>query len=227
MYRTLRVRKLSLPMSSLTVNWQPKPIVSCKTLWSSWLGTSPRGSLSLGSPGKFHKNSLWSVLQRQDYICWGCCLAVVTHFSLSFPLQPLLLPLWHSADVILCNRLWPWQSNAALVGHKPGDQPVRFSGQQSCTTSGQEKGAVCYFEALCCTFSTLESTSCVVWPAKCDHVIPSVMLCFQRTINRDELLKQAESVMQDLGSSRAMLEIQYENEVFKFLVSEYSNSERK
>lgn len=36
---------------------------------------------------------------------------------------------------------------------------------------------------------------------------------FQRTINRDELLKQAESVMQDLGSSRAMLEIQYENEV--------------
>lgn len=58
-------------------------------------------------------------------------------------------------------------------------------------------------------------------------MIPSVMLCFQRTINRDELLKQAESVMQDLGSSRAMLEIQYENEVFKFLVSEYSNSERK
>lgn len=32
-------------------------------------------------------------------------------------------------------------------------------------------------------------------------------------MNRDELLKQAESVMQDLGSSRAMLEIQYENEV--------------
>lgn len=37
--------------------------------------------------------------------------------------------------------------------------------------------------------------------------------CPQRTINREELLKQAESVMQDLGSSRAMLEIQYENEV--------------
>ncbi|NXI82589.1 TRIPC ligase, partial [Rhipidura dahli] len=35
----------------------------------------------------------------------------------------------------------------------------------------------------------------------------------KRTVNRDELLKQAESVMQDLGSSRAMLEIQYENEV--------------
>ncbi|XP_026176060.1 E3 ubiquitin-protein ligase TRIP12 isoform X3 [Mastacembelus armatus] len=35
----------------------------------------------------------------------------------------------------------------------------------------------------------------------------------KRTINRDELLKQAESVIQDLGSSRAMLEIQYENEV--------------
>lgn len=41
---------------------------------------------------------------------------------------------------------------------------------------------------------------------------------FQRTINRDELLKQAESVMQDLGSSRAMLEIQYENEVPGFSV---------
>lgn len=39
------------------------------------------------------------------------------------------------------------------------------------------------------------------------------VLFLQRTINRDELLKQAESVMQDLGSSRAMLEIQYENEV--------------
>ncbi|XP_023817810.1 E3 ubiquitin-protein ligase TRIP12 isoform X2 [Oryzias latipes] len=35
----------------------------------------------------------------------------------------------------------------------------------------------------------------------------------KRTINREELLKQAESVIQDLGSSRAMLEIQYENEV--------------
>ncbi|XP_038619292.1 E3 ubiquitin-protein ligase TRIP12 isoform X4 [Tachyglossus aculeatus] len=35
----------------------------------------------------------------------------------------------------------------------------------------------------------------------------------KRTVNREELLKQAESVMQDLGSSRAMLEIQYENEV--------------
>lgn len=38
-------------------------------------------------------------------------------------------------------------------------------------------------------------------------------LLLQRTVNREELLKQAESVMQDLGSSRAMLEIQYENEV--------------
>ncbi|XP_043926988.1 E3 ubiquitin-protein ligase TRIP12 isoform X2 [Protopterus annectens] len=35
----------------------------------------------------------------------------------------------------------------------------------------------------------------------------------KRTVKREELLKQAESVMQDLGSSRAMLEIQYENEV--------------
>ncbi|XP_036409821.1 E3 ubiquitin-protein ligase TRIP12-like isoform X2 [Megalops cyprinoides] len=35
----------------------------------------------------------------------------------------------------------------------------------------------------------------------------------KRTVNREDLLKQAETVMQDLGSSRAMLEIQYENEV--------------
>lgn len=50
---------------------------------------------------------------------------------------------------------------------------------------------------------------------KCNTSIVSSHLCFvfQRTVNREELLKQAESVMQDLGSSRAMLEIQYENEV--------------
>ncbi|XP_075952494.1 E3 ubiquitin-protein ligase TRIP12-like [Anarhichas minor] len=35
----------------------------------------------------------------------------------------------------------------------------------------------------------------------------------KRTINRNELLEEAESVLQDLGSSMAMLEIQYENEV--------------
>ncbi|XP_076344228.1 E3 ubiquitin-protein ligase TRIP12-like isoform X3 [Tachypleus tridentatus] len=35
----------------------------------------------------------------------------------------------------------------------------------------------------------------------------------KRTVSRDDLLKQAEIVMQDLGSSRALLEIQYENEV--------------
>lgn len=35
----------------------------------------------------------------------------------------------------------------------------------------------------------------------------------KRTVSRDDLLKQAEVVMQDLGSSRALLEIQYESEV--------------
>lgn len=35
----------------------------------------------------------------------------------------------------------------------------------------------------------------------------------KRTVSRDDLLKQAEVVMQDLGSSRSLLEIQYENEV--------------
>lgn len=35
----------------------------------------------------------------------------------------------------------------------------------------------------------------------------------KRVVSRTDLLKQAEKVMEDLGSSRAMLEIQYENEV--------------
>ncbi|GAB6020162.1 Ubiquitin-protein ligase [Chamberlinius hualienensis] len=35
----------------------------------------------------------------------------------------------------------------------------------------------------------------------------------KRMVSRDDLLKQAEVVMQDLGGSRALLEIQYENEV--------------
>ena len=40
------------------------------------------------------------------------------------------------------------------------------------------------------------------------------MLChFQRVVSREDLLKQAEKVMDELGSSRAILEIKYENEV--------------
>jgi len=35
----------------------------------------------------------------------------------------------------------------------------------------------------------------------------------KRTVSRDDILKQAEAVINDLASSRAMLEIQYENEV--------------
>lgn len=35
----------------------------------------------------------------------------------------------------------------------------------------------------------------------------------KRTVSRDDILKQAEAVISDLASSRAMLEIQYENEV--------------
>lgn len=145
-------------------------------------------------------------------------------FSLS--LQPFLLPLWHPADVVLCNCLWSRQSHATPTGHKPWDQPIRFSGQQSCPTSWQEEGALfCHIQALylhsdfffyfvCLEISLLIcylrlNNSCIklIW-----HSFGS-LCCFQRTINRDELLKQAESVMQDLGSSRAMLEIQYENEV--------------
>lgn len=35
----------------------------------------------------------------------------------------------------------------------------------------------------------------------------------KRTISRDDILKQAEVVMQDLATSKALLEVQYENEV--------------
>ena len=35
----------------------------------------------------------------------------------------------------------------------------------------------------------------------------------QSTISREDILKQAEKILNDLGSSRAILEIQYENEV--------------
>ena len=35
----------------------------------------------------------------------------------------------------------------------------------------------------------------------------------KRTVSRDDVLKQAETVLNDLGSSKALLEIQYENEV--------------
>ena len=38
----------------------------------------------------------------------------------------------------------------------------------------------------------------------------------KRTVSRDDILKQAEQVMQDMASSRALLEIQYENEVMIF-----------
>lgn len=35
----------------------------------------------------------------------------------------------------------------------------------------------------------------------------------QSVISRDDILKQADKVISDLGASRAILEIQYENEV--------------
>lgn len=58
------------------------------------------------------------------------------------PPQPVLLPLRHPADVVLRYGLRPGQSHAASTGHKPRDQPVRFSGQQSSTASRQEEGSV-------------------------------------------------------------------------------------
>lgn len=35
----------------------------------------------------------------------------------------------------------------------------------------------------------------------------------KRTVSRDDILKQAEAVIQELASSKALLEVQYENEV--------------
>lgn len=55
-----------------------------------------------------------------------------------------------------------------------------------------------------------------------DFIIHNVMnsvtstLLFQKQVSRTELLKQAEKVMEDIGNSRALLEIQYENEVCTF-----------
>lgn len=69
------------------------------------------------------------------------------------------------------------------------------------------------FLEYCCFLFVFYSKNINIKPLFWPYFFPSLFLCFQRTINRDELLKQAESVMQDLGSSRAMLEIQYENEV--------------
>lgn len=69
------------------------------------------------------------------------------------------------------------------------------------------------FLEYCCFLFVFYSKNINIKPLFWPYFFRSLFLCFQRTINRDELLKQAESVMQDLGSSRAMLEIQYENEV--------------
>ena len=45
------------------------------------------------------------------------------------------------------------------------------------------------------------------------HLLINLVPFLQRVVSRDDLLKQAEKVMDELGNSRALLEIQYENEV--------------
>lgn len=37
----------------------------------------------------------------------------------------------------------------------------------------------------------------------------------KRTVSREDILKQAEAVIQDLAANKALLEVQYENEVMK------------
>ena len=44
----------------------------------------------------------------------------------------------------------------------------------------------------------------------------------KRTVAREDILKQAESVMQDMAPSKALLEVQYENEVpFRLIILKY------
>lgn len=43
----------------------------------------------------------------------------------------------------------------------------------------------------------------------------------KRTVSRDDILKQAEAVIQDLASSKALLEVQYENEVSNCTIGSY------
>lgn len=45
------------------------------------------------------------------------------------------------------------------------------------------------------------------------EILFTLIQLFQKQVSRTELLKQAEKVMEDIGNSRALLEIQYENEV--------------
>lgn len=137
----LRVRKSSPPLSSLTVSWQPKPTVSYKTRSSLWQGTSPLGLSSSERLGEYFTVSTENRHWYQTFYFPESTLFSLRTMFFSSP-QPFLLPLWHPADVILCNCLRSRQSHATLTGHKPWDQPVGFSGQQSCTASWQEKGAV-------------------------------------------------------------------------------------
>lgn len=139
----LCVRKSSLLVSLLTVNWQPKQTVSYKTRWSSWQGTSLLGSLSWERPGKcLHFDQKELLLCLAD-MAWPASHLHYSHLHYSLSLQPFFLSLWHPTDVVLCNCLWSRQSHAATAGHKPWDQPVRFSGQQSSTASWQKEGTMC------------------------------------------------------------------------------------
>jgi len=47
----------------------------------------------------------------------------------------------------------------------------------------------------------------------------SVLLCLQVVISRGDLMKQAEKLLDDLGWSKAVLEIQYEHEVYACMSS--------
>ena len=134
----LCARKSSRPVSSLTVSWQPKLTDSFRTLWSSWRGTSPPGSSSSERPGKCF------ILYTKTGSKWYWLFGLVLKYSiLSLPLQSFLLPLRHPADVVLRHCLRSGQSHAASTGHKPWDQPIRFSGQQGGPTSRQEEGKMC------------------------------------------------------------------------------------
>ena len=46
----------------------------------------------------------------------------------------------------------------------------------------------------------------------------------KRTVSRDDILKQAESLLQDMATSKALLEVQYENEVNYYIQQIYKSN---
>lgn len=53
------------------------------------------------------------------------------------------------------------------------------------------------------------------------------IILFQRTVSRDNIFKQAEEIVNEVGSSRAILEIQYQDEVGRYKIGLRQNNRFK